>query len=99
MTDKEDILGYLKQEKQALFEKYRLLKLGLFGSFSRDEQTEESDIDLLIEFAPHTTEISEKKEQIRAVVGKRFNRTVDICREKFLKPYFRDQVLKSAIYV
>jgi len=33
------------------------------------------------------------------MVRKRFNRDVDLCREKYIKPYFRSQILQSAIYV
>ncbi len=49
--DKTTIIGKLKVAKPVLAQKYGLTTLALFGSFSRNEQTSESDIDLLIDFA------------------------------------------------
>jgi hypothetical protein len=52
MLNKQEILKYLAEKKTALQSEYQITKLGLIGSFARDEQTHESDIDVLIEFAP-----------------------------------------------
>ena len=99
MLSKSDILLYLKENKDHLFSNFQLTKLGLFGSFARDEASKESDIDLLVEFQPKTKNLSQKKAELKKVVGKEFQREVDICREKYIKPYFKSQILKSAIYV
>jgi predicted nucleotidyltransferase len=61
MIGKEEILAFLKEHKHELFSTHQLVKLGLFGSFARNEHTEKSDIDLIIEFQPNTENISEKK--------------------------------------
>ena len=46
--NKEIILQKLKEIKPLLAEKYNLTELALFGSYSRNEQTEESDIDIMV---------------------------------------------------
>ncbi len=52
--DKAKILSTLKIVKPDLAQKYGLTTLALFGSYSRDEQTSESDIDLMVDFDnPH----------------------------------------------
>ena len=99
MLTKEEILSYLAEQKAMLESEFQVTKVGLFGSFARDEQREDSDIDILIEFAPQTEELSDKKARIRLKMKDRFKREVDLCREKYIKPYFKAQVLKSAIYV
>lgn len=99
MTKKEDILAFLSEKKAEFFAEYQLVKLGLFGSFARNEETEKSDIDLIIEFQPNTENLSEKKLKIKALVEKQFHREVDLCREKYIKPYYKHQILQSAIYV
>lgn len=99
MTSKEEILDFLNEIKPEFYLKYNLVKLGLFGSFARDEGTAESDIDLIIEFLPNTEDLFEKKNNIKSIVKNRFNRNVDLCREKYLKSYFKSQVLQSVIYV
>lgn len=48
--DKEYIIEFLKQRKDFLREKYGVTKISLFGSYARGEETEESDIDFLVEF-------------------------------------------------
>jgi len=96
---KEEILEYLTQKKQDFASDFQVTKLGLFGSFASGEPTEDSDIDLLIEFAPDTEGLSEKKDKIKSILKSRFEREVDLCREKYIKPYFRTQILNSAIYV
>ncbi|HRD79595.1 MAG TPA: nucleotidyltransferase domain-containing protein [Saprospiraceae bacterium] len=93
MTERDKILSFLEQRKSELFSEYQLIRIGLFGSFARNEATEDSDIDLLVEFEPDTENLSEKKSRIKSL------REVDICREKYIKPYFKSQILESAIYV
>ncbi len=99
MLNKEEILFYLKENKEILFSEYRLSRLGLFGSFALGEASESSDIDLLIEFLPETENLSEKKYKLKSTLRERFNREVDLCREKYIKPYFKTQIQKSVIYV
>ncbi len=99
MLKKEEIISYLKTQKEDFFTNYKLVKLGLFGSFAKGEAKENSDIDLIIEFQINTPNLSEKKAALKATVKAKFNRDVDLCREKYIKPYFKTQVLQSAIYV
>ncbi len=44
------VLGQLKRVKPVLSEKYGITALALFGSYSRNEQTEKSDIDILVDY-------------------------------------------------
>lgn len=99
MVNKEDILSFLRSNKDQLFAEFHLVKLGLFGSFARGEESEDSDIDLIVEFKPNTENLTEKKSKIKSSIQNRFNREVDICREKYIKPYFKAQILPSTIYV
>ena len=45
-----DILLRLQELKPVLKQRFRINSLELFGSYTRGEQTEESDIDLLVDF-------------------------------------------------
>ena len=93
------ILNYLSENKHKISRKYHLTKLGIFGSYARNEQTSESDLDLLVEFEENTADLTGKKEYLRKEIQKVFNLHVDICREKYIKPIFRQQILKDVIYV
>jgi predicted nucleotidyltransferase len=76
-----------------------LLKLGLFGSFAREEANECSDLDIIIELEPGTQDIFEIKQALRSTLEHRFNRNVDISREKAIRPIFRTMILNEAIYI
>ncbi len=94
-----DILAFLAREKKDLQNKYRVSKIGLFGSYARGEETDDSDIDIILEFLPQTENLSEIKLSLRTLIEREFGKNVDICREKYIKPYYRKQILQSAIYV
>jgi len=99
MVNQTQILDYLLANKQSISQKYRLKKLGIFGSYARNEQTPESDLDLLVDFEENTPDLTEKKEFLRDEIQSVFHIRVDICREKYIKPIFRQQILTDAIYV
>ena len=96
---KSDILKELKSLKLELHEKYHVEKLGLFGSYATDCADEESDLDIIIEFLKEQPEIYRIKNEIRTLLQKRFGLKVDLAREKFLKPYYKEEILKQVIYV
>ncbi|MBC8043812.1 MAG: nucleotidyltransferase domain-containing protein, partial [Rhizobacter sp.] len=50
MKTLDDIRRVLQTEQPRLHERYGLKVLGIFGSYSRGEQTPESDVDILVEF-------------------------------------------------
>lgn len=45
-----EIESTLNKYKQALFIKYPIRSLAIFGSYARNEQNIESDLDLMVEF-------------------------------------------------
>lgn len=52
MKTREEIIHSLKDIKSELRNKYKLEKIALFGSYARGEQTEKSDVDVLVEVDP-----------------------------------------------
>ncbi|MEA2013479.1 MAG: nucleotidyltransferase domain-containing protein, partial [Verrucomicrobiota bacterium] len=49
MSDKNIILEYLKKKKDVFKKEYGITELGLYGSYARDEATENSDVDIFYE--------------------------------------------------
>lgn len=99
MNNKSEILDFLRSNRQYLLNHFHVTKVALFGSFARDEANEKSDIDLLIELEKDTVNIYELKNELKYYLSKAFNRPVDLAREKYLKPYAKEHILKDAIYV
>jgi uncharacterized protein len=48
MRTLDDILGQLRRIKPNLQRRYPIREIGLFGSYARGEQTERSDLDVLV---------------------------------------------------
>lgn len=77
---------------------YHIKKIGVFGSIARGEQNSKSDIDLIVEFEDNTPDLFSIKQQLRDEIQAKFHLPVDICREKYIKPIFRNQILAEAKY-
>ena len=92
-------MAYLSSHKTEFAENFGIQQIGIFGSYARDEQTEDSDIDILIKMAPGTERIFEKRLALRDLLKDYFMRKVDICHEQAIKPIFRDMIFKEVVYV
>lgn len=99
MIDLSQILLYLASNKARFEKEYHLRKIGVFGSIARGEQNAQSDIDLIVEFEDNTPDLYSIKQLLKNEIQSKFNRQVDICREKYLNPIFRNQILAEAKYV
>ena len=78
-------------------EKFGLVKIGLFGSYARDEQTQGSDIDLAVEI-----ESSNKFRSffsMKQYLENHLQHKVDLGIESTLKPLAKKYIQKEIIYV
>lgn len=98
MTTKENILKTLKLNKLKL-SKLGIRSVGLFGSYIRNEQSSESDIDLLIDFEPE----KENFDNYMAVYDffeKIFkNEKIEVVTKNGLSPYIGPKILNEVQYV
>lgn len=72
-------------------------KVAVFGSALRDDFGPDSDVDLLLEFAPgHTPgwEIVDIQQEFSRLFG---GWRVDIANPKYLNRYLREEILSSAV--
>ena len=94
---KRDILAVI-QANQGKIRTFGVKKLGLFGSFSRDEQSRESDIDLLVEFEPDQKTF-DNFIQLSFFLEELFEQSVELVTAESLSPYIRPYVLREVEYV
>ncbi len=99
MLQQKEILDYLKRNQKLFVEQFNVVKIGIFGSFARNEQTEESDIDIIIEMPKETEHIFEKRQNLKELLSNHFSKPVDVCHQRAIKPIFRELILKDVIYV
>lgn len=99
MYTQKQILDFISKSKPILHEKFHVSKIGLFGSYARQEQSANSDIDLIVEFDENTKDLYDLKIAIKKFFKDNLNLEVDLCREKYIKPRYRKRILNEAIYV
>ena len=81
--------------------RHHIVRMALFGSVIRDDFTSESDVDVLVEFAPGRTPglafYGRMPNELSEIVG----REVDLNTPASLSRYFRQEILEEAegIYV
>ncbi len=94
---KNEIINLIKAEKSFLKENYGVLTIGLFGSYAKDQQTPDSDIDFLVEFAePRFDWIA----GLNIYMEKKFDRKIEIVRRRALiKSRFFERIEQEIIYV
>ncbi len=96
MVTKNEIILKLKELKPLLYKDYSVKEIGLFGSFSDETFTEESDIDLLVEFE---RPIGWKFFSLEIYLEKIFNRKIDLVTKNALKDQIKESILKQVNYV
>jgi hypothetical protein len=85
----------LVAEHRGRLQQLGVRRIGLFGSTSRDEATESSDLDFLVDFERKTfdayMDVKELLEQV-------FGRKVDLVIVDAIKPRLRSSILREAVY-
>ena len=95
MPRREEIEGVLREHKPILRKRFKVDKIGLFGSYARGEDTEQSDVDILVDFSqPVGWEFIDLKEYLEEIIGKR----VDLATTGALKRRLKDIILKEVRY-
>jgi len=96
MLTKSEILNKLSDLKPILHREYSVRQIGLFGSFSNDSYTEDSDIDLLVEFE---RPIGWKYFSLEIYLENVFGRKIDLVTKNALKEQLKDKILNQVKYV
>lgn len=97
MNRLEKIKTTLAGHKDEISRKYHVKKIGIFGSYIRNEQNKKSDIDILVEFkkAIGLFEFMDLEEHLKGLLG----RQVDLVSKKALKPRIGKYILKEVSYI
>lgn len=96
MITKIEILSKLTELKPILYKDYAVKEIGLFGSYSNNSNTEESDIDILIELEKP---IGWKFFTLELFLENIFNKKIDLVTKNALKEQIKDQILKQVNFV
>lgn len=97
MLSQQEILDELSKNLNTWKEKYGVHRIGLFGSYSRKEQKESSDIDVIVEF--NDTDLSfDNYMDLKFNLEDHFQKPVDLVILDDIKPALKPSILRGAIY-
>jgi predicted nucleotidyltransferase len=99
MKSIEQIRKQLKDLKPVLEEKFQVETVGVFGSYSRGEQTKKSDVDVLVEFAKDAHVGLFKYVDLEIFLSEQLGVKVDLVAKGGLKPSLKDRILSEVVYV
>ncbi|MEW6554660.1 MAG: nucleotidyltransferase family protein [Actinomycetota bacterium] len=97
MESIESIKAKLLEHKPFLEQEYKVKEIGIFGSFARGEQAEESDIDILVEFSEPIGffRFIDLEDHLSDILGLK----VDLVSRKALKPNIGKNILSELVAV
>ena len=85
----QEVRNYLK----VFLKEKGVIKASLFGSFARGDNTDSSDIDIILQLS------SEKNlfdlAEIKVDLEEKFNRKVDVLTYNSIHPYIKEEILRE----
>ena len=96
MKNINEIKKLLQQRKTDLINRYNLKSIALFGSITRNEATNESDVDILVEFdKPIGLDFVLLADELEAILGVK----IDLVTTNALKPKMFEYIKQDLQYV
>jgi len=80
-----------------LKKRFNVKSIGLFGSYARGEERDESDVDILVEFSKPIGFF--KFIELEEYLSKKLEVKVDLVALDALKPIVKSRVMREVIYV
>ena len=94
----EEIILPLRENKQTYKDQFGVTRIGVFGSFTRAEQTQGSDIDIVVEMEEEKRNIHNFF-KFKRLLESEFGCEVDLGFEDMLKPIVREKLAGKIVYV
>ena len=95
MSNLNEILIKIRNIKPQLIKKYKIGKIGVFGSYVRNEQTSDSDVDILVEFSePIGLDFVNLAEELESELKEK----VDLVSRKGIRPEYLKNVENELQY-
>lgn len=97
MKKLEVIKAVLEKHKPEIQKKFKVKKIGIFGSYIKGEEKEKSDIDILVEFSEPVGlfRFMDLEEYLQTIFGVK----VDLVSRKALKRHIGERILREVIYI
>jgi len=96
MISKQAILHTMQNHKTELSD-FGVNRIGLFGSYVRNEQTPRSDIDILVDFFPEK-ENYDSFMVLYDYLEHLFDKKIEVVTLNGISPYIKPYILKEVVY-
>lgn len=96
MLTKKEIIHNIQESREQI-QKYGVKKIGLFGSFTRNEQKEQSDVDIVVEFEKGMKTFDNYME-LKFYLEKQLRCKVDLVISDALKPEIKPNIMREVEY-
>ncbi len=97
IKNKDQILKFIEDNREVI-SKYKVRRLGLFGSFVRGEQEDQSDVDFMVEYEKGEKTIDNFLGLIDYLESN-FDRDVELVTLESLSKYIKPYIEKEVEYV
>ena len=98
--DKLEIVSVLQTQKGTLNKQFGISRLGLFGSYAKDQARADSDIDLVYELEPGKTLALDDLIALERLLSNRLAyEKVELVNLKFMNPVIKHYMKDDVIYV
>lgn len=94
---RQDVIQRLRHHRDNL-RRLGVERIGLFGSFQREEPDRESDVDLLVEFVPGEKSFDNFM-ALSFLLEDEFGRPVELVTREALSPHIGPRILERVEYV
>lgn len=99
MKSLNEIENIIKDRKPELKANYHVSEIGIFGSYVRNEQNENSDIDILIEYEPGAKISLLDRSTLKNYMSDLLNAKADITRKRNIREELKENILNGVIYL
>ena len=93
---RQNVERKLKKQKQYLRNRFKVKKIGLFGSCVKNKATGDSDIDMLVEFSEP---VGFDFIRLKFFLENEFGHKVDLGTSETIKPELRETILKETKFL
>lgn len=93
----DEVKSQLEALKPTLKQRFKVETIDIFGSYARGDQTEESDLDILVTYSEMVDLLLVA--ELRRYLRRKLHIKVDVISKEYLNRHIRDQVLEEAVPV
>ena len=97
VQDKKELFALLRNHEEKIRD-LGVKRLGLFGSFARGEQNQDSDVDMIVEFE-RDQKTFDHFVHLAFLLEDLFERRVEVVTPESLSPYLKPHITKNIEYV